>query len=88
MLALTGMAFMEISGPKRSNEVGAKALAQSSGANEATPEMKKKETGCYVDNVWYPEGAIYPPQEPGRNTLTVVTYVCRGGKWLMQSMSD
>jgi hypothetical protein len=77
------MASMEISGPKRINEVGAKTLAQQS-ESIGRPPGEKKAVGCYVNNVWYPEGAIYPPQEPGKMTGTVVTYVCRGGKWIIR----
>lgn len=87
MPALKGMASMEISRPKRIKEAGSKAFAQPSESNESSSE-EKKAVGCYVNNVWYPEGAIYPPQEPGKMTGTVVTSVCRRGKWIIRGKDD
>ena len=81
------MASMEISGPKRIREAGAKTLAQAPEPNDS-PADGKKAVGCHMNNVWYPEGAIYPPQEPGRMTGTVVIYVCKRGKWLVRGKSD
>lgn len=78
---------MEVSRQKRIEEVGANALAQRSDSNDS-PSEEKKAAGCYMNNIWYPEGAIYPPQEPGRVTGTAVTYVCRGGKWIIRSKGN
>lgn len=82
------MDFMEFHKPKRLKKVDAEISAQPSESNEDASEIKKKETGCYVRDAWYPEGAIYPPQEPGKITGTVVTYVCRGGKWIISSKAN
>jgi hypothetical protein len=54
---------------------GAQRSAQTSASAKRSP------LGCYVNDKWYPEGAIYPPQQPGRVTATVITYVCREGNW-------
>jgi len=81
MPASKRMASMEISGPKPIKDVGAKAFAQTSEPNDSRSK-ETKAAGCYMNKVWYPEGAIYPPQEPGQMTATVVTYVCRAGKWI------
>lgn len=35
-----------------------------------------------MKGVRYPEGALYPPQVPGRMTFTVAVYECRHGKWV------
>ena len=78
---------MEIGRPKRIKDVGAKALAQRS-QSDKSPSQEKKAAGCYANDVWYPEGAIYPPQKPGRVTGTAVTYVCRGGKWIIPGKGD
>lgn len=81
------MASMAIGGPKWIKEVGAKTFAQASEPNDS-PSDEKNAVGCYMNHVWYPEGAIYPPQEPGRMTGTVVIYVCKRGKWLVRGKSD
>jgi hypothetical protein len=78
---------MEASGPKWIREVGANDLAQQSKSSDSQ-SVGKKATGCNMNNAWYPEGAVYPPQEPGRMTGTVVTYVCRGGKWVIRGKDD